>query len=117
MSDVVIIEAVRTPSGKRGGGLSTMHAADLLAVAQRAVVERSGIDPGEVDQLVGGCISQVGMQAFNTTRTAWLSAGFPITTEPPPSTASAAPPNRGSASPPASWRRAPSTWPSPAAWR
>jgi acetyl-CoA C-acetyltransferase len=79
MSDVVIIEAVRTPIGKRGGGLSTFHSADLLAVAQQEVVDRSGIDPAEVDQVVGGCISQVGMQAFNITRTAWLSAGLPIT--------------------------------------
>jgi acetyl-CoA C-acetyltransferase len=79
MRDVVVIEAVRTPIGKRGGGLSTMHSADLLAVAQRTVLDRAGIDPSEVDQVVGGCISQVGMQAFNVTRTAWLTAGLPET--------------------------------------
>ena len=79
MREVVIIEAVRTPVGRRNGGLSSMHAADLLAVAQKAVVDRSGIDPNEVEQVIGGCISQVGMQAFNVTRTAWLSAGLPIT--------------------------------------
>ena len=78
MRDVVIIEAARTPVGRRNGGLSTMHAADLLAIAQKAVVERSGIDPAEVEQVIGGCISQVGMQAFNVTRTAWLTAGLPI---------------------------------------
>jgi acetyl-CoA C-acetyltransferase len=78
MRDVVIVEAVRTPIGKRGGGLSTMHSADLLAVAQTALIERSGIDPAEIGQVVGGCISQVGMQAFNVARTAWLSAGFPV---------------------------------------
>jgi acetyl-CoA C-acetyltransferase len=80
MRDVVITEAVRTPIGRRGGGLSTMHAAELLAVAQRAVVEHSGIDPAEVEQIVGGCISQVGMQAYNVTRTAWLVSGFPVET-------------------------------------
>ena len=74
----MVIEAVRTPVGRRGGGLSTMHAAELLAVAQRAVVDRAGIDPAEVEQVVGGCISQVGMQSFNVTRTAWLTNGFPV---------------------------------------
>jgi acetyl-CoA C-acetyltransferase len=80
MRDVVIVEAVRTPIGKRGGGLSTMHAAELLGVAQKAVIERSGVDPTQVDQVVGGCISQVGMQAFNVARTAWLTAGLPLET-------------------------------------
>jgi acetyl-CoA C-acetyltransferase len=80
MRDVVIVEAVRTPIGKRGGGLSTMHSAELLGVAQWAAVERSGIDPAEVGQVVGGCISQVGMQAFNVSRTAWLTNGFPVGT-------------------------------------
>jgi acetyl-CoA C-acetyltransferase len=78
MRDVVIVEAVRTPIGKRGGGLSTMHSADLLAVAQKAAIDRSGIDPAEIGQVVGGCISQVGMQAFNVSRTAWLTAGLPV---------------------------------------
>jgi acetyl-CoA C-acetyltransferase len=80
MRDVVIVEAVRTPIGKRGGGLSTMHSAELLGVAQRAAIERSGIDPAQVGQIVGGCISQVGMQAFNISRTAWLTNGFPVGT-------------------------------------
>ncbi len=79
MSEVVIIEAVRTPVGRRGGGLSTLHPADLLAVVQRAVVERAGIDPAEVGQVVTGCVSQVGEQAFNIGRTAWLTAGLPLT--------------------------------------
>jgi acetyl-CoA C-acetyltransferase len=79
MSDVVIVEAARTPLGRRGGGLSTMHAADLLATVQQAVLERSGIDPAEVDQIVAGCVSQVGEQSFNIGRTAWLSAGLPLT--------------------------------------
>jgi acetyl-CoA C-acetyltransferase len=79
MSEVVIVEAVRTPIGKRGGGLSSVHPADLLGAVQLAAVERSGIDPAEVGQLVGGCVSQVGEQAFNLTRTAWLAAGLPMT--------------------------------------
>ncbi|MFP5255087.1 MAG: steroid 3-ketoacyl-CoA thiolase [Acidimicrobiia bacterium] len=79
MSDVVIVEAVRTPVGRRNGGLSTMHPADLLAHVLRAVVERSGIDPEAVGQVVTGCVSQVGEQAFNVGRTAWLTAGLPLT--------------------------------------
>jgi acetyl-CoA C-acetyltransferase len=78
MSDVVIVEAVRSPVGKRNGGLSTIHPADLLANVQKAVVERSGIDPADIGQVVTGCVSQVGEQAFNIGRTAWLSAGLPL---------------------------------------
>jgi acetyl-CoA C-acetyltransferase len=76
--NVVIVDAVRTPVGRRGGGLSTMHPANVLAAVQQAVIERSGIDPAEVEQVVGGCVSQVGEQSFNITRTAWLSAGLPM---------------------------------------
>ncbi len=79
MPEVVIVEAVRTPIGRRGGGLSTVHPVDLLATAQKAAIERAGIDPAEVGQVVGGCVSQVGEQAFNLTRTAWLTAGLPLT--------------------------------------
>ena len=79
MPDVVIVEAVRSPIGRRGGGLSTIHPGDLLATVQRAAIERAGIDPAEVGQVVGGCVSQVGEQAFNLTRTAWLAAGLPLT--------------------------------------
>ncbi len=78
LNDVVIVEAVRSPLGRRGGGLSTMHPADLLAAVQKAAVERSGIDPAEVDQVVGGCVTQVGEQAYDVARTAWLTAGFPL---------------------------------------
>jgi acetyl-CoA C-acetyltransferase len=78
MSDVVIVEAVRTPVGRRGGGLSSVHPADLLAAVQRAVIDRSGIDPAEVGQAITGCVSQVGEQAFNIGRTAWLTAGLPL---------------------------------------
>ncbi len=78
MSEVVIVEAVRSPIGRRGGGLSTFHSADLLASVLKELVDRSGIDPAEVGQVVGGCVSQVGMQGFNITRTAWLTAGLPV---------------------------------------
>jgi acetyl-CoA C-acetyltransferase len=80
MSEVVIVEAVRTPIGRRNGGLSTVHPADLLSTALRAVIDRSGIDPAAVGQVVTGCVSQVGEQSFNIGRTAWLSAGLPLTT-------------------------------------
>ena len=80
MSEVVIVEAVRTPIGRRNGGLSTVHPAELLATAVTEVVGRSGIDPAEVGQVVAGCVSQVGEQSFNIGRTAWLSAGLPLTT-------------------------------------
>jgi len=77
--EVVIVEAVRTPAGRRNGGLSTIHSVDLLANPLKAVIDRSGIDPAEVGQVVGGCVSQIGMQSFNVARTAWLTAGLPLT--------------------------------------
>jgi acetyl-CoA C-acetyltransferase len=79
-NEVVIVEAVRTPIGRRGGGMAGFHSADLLAVALREVVARSGIDPSEIEQIVGGSISQVGMQSFNVTRNASLIAGLPVET-------------------------------------
>lgn len=78
MREVVIVEAVRTPIGKRKGALAGMHPADLLGAAQRAAIERSGIDPARVGQVVGGCVSQVGEQSYNIARTAWLAQGFPL---------------------------------------
>jgi acetyl-CoA C-acetyltransferase len=77
MSNVVIVDAVRTPIGRRGGGLSTVHPAELLGRVQRAVVDRTGVDAADVGQVVGGCVSQVGEQSFNIARTAWLAAGLP----------------------------------------
>ena len=79
-TSVVIVDAVRTPIGKRNGGLASMHPADLLGIVQSALVSRTGIDPAEVGQVVGGCVSQVGEQSFNVTRTAWLAAGLPQST-------------------------------------
>jgi acetyl-CoA C-acetyltransferase len=77
-TDVVIVEAVRSPLGRRNGGLATVHPADLLGHVQVGAIDRSGIDPHEVGQLVGGCVSQVGEQTFNIARTAWLAAGMPL---------------------------------------
>ena len=78
MSNVVIVDAVRTPIGKRNGGLSTMHPGEVLGIVQKAAIDRSGIDPSAVGQVVTGCVSQIGEQAFNIGRTAWLAAGLPI---------------------------------------
>jgi acetyl-CoA C-acetyltransferase len=77
-NDVVLVEAVRSPLGRRNGGLATVHPAELLGAVQQAAIERSGVDPSEVGQVVGGCVSQVGEQTFNIARTAWLSAGLPL---------------------------------------
>ncbi|GAA3205884.1 thiolase family protein [Nonomuraea helvata] len=79
MRDAVIVQAVRTPigKGKPGGGLTGVHPVDLLAHTLRALIERSGVDPSLVDDVIGGCVDQVGEQAMNTTRNAWLAAGLP----------------------------------------
>ena len=77
---VVIVDAVRTPVGRRNGGLSTLHPGELLGTVQKGIIERTGLDPALVEQVVGGCVSQVGEQSFNVTRTAWLAAGLPLTT-------------------------------------
>jgi acetyl-CoA C-acetyltransferase len=73
----VIVEAVRTPIGKRGGWLAGLHAAEVLGAAQLALVQRAGIDPTLVEQVAGGCVTQAGEQSNNVTRTAWLSSGLP----------------------------------------
>ena len=79
MSTAVIIDAVRTASGrgKPGGALSAQHPVDLLATVLQSLVERTGIDPALIDDVIGGCLSQVGEQAVNITRNAVLAAGFP----------------------------------------
>jgi acetyl-CoA C-acetyltransferase len=77
MANPVIVEAVRTPIGRRNGALSGLHAAEILAVPQIEVVKRAGIEPQAVEQIVGGCVTQAGEQASNVTRNAWLSAGLP----------------------------------------
>src|SRR6516225_1972234 len=73
----VIVEAVRTPIGKRGGALAGLHPAELLGSAQTALLERAGVEPGRVEQVAGGCVTQAGEQSSNVTRTAWLHAGLP----------------------------------------
>jgi acetyl-CoA C-acetyltransferase len=78
MSEVVIVEAVRSPIGRRNGGFAGMHPAELLSKVQSELIRRSGIDPNEVGQVVAGCVSQVGEQSFNIGRTAWLAAGLPL---------------------------------------
>ena len=80
MAQPVIVEAVRTPIGKRNGWMSGFHAAELLGHAQVELVKRAGVDPGAVEQIVGGCVTQAGEQASNVTRTAWLSQGLPYET-------------------------------------
>ncbi|NKS74240.1 steroid 3-ketoacyl-CoA thiolase [Rhodococcus hoagii] len=77
MGTPVIVEAVRTPIGKRGGWLSGLHAAEILGAAQKGIVDRAGIDPTLVEQVIGGCVTQAGAQSNNVTRTAWLAAGLP----------------------------------------
>lgn len=77
MGNPVIVSAVRTPIGRRRGWLSGLHPAELLGAAQRAVVERAGVEPGDVEQVIGGCVTQAGEQANNITRSAWLHAGLP----------------------------------------
>ena len=77
MREAVIVEAVRTPVGKRNGGLSGVHAADLSAVVLNALVDRTGLDPSTVDDVVWGCVSQVGDQSSNIGRFAVLAAGWP----------------------------------------
>ncbi|MFT7609950.1 MAG: acetyl-CoA C-acetyltransferase, partial [Candidatus Aldehydirespiratoraceae bacterium] len=76
--EVVIVDAVRSPIGKRNGELSTMHSINLLGDVQKAIFERTGMDPAEVGQVVGGCVGQVGMQTMNVARNAWLAAGLPL---------------------------------------
>ena len=79
MRDAVIVEAVRTPVGKRNGGLSGVHPVDLSAHVLEALAGRSGIDPGVVDDVVWGCVSQVGEQTFDVARSGVLAAGWPET--------------------------------------
>jgi acetyl-CoA acetyltransferase family protein len=76
-TDALIVEAVRTPIGRRKGMLSGWHPADLLSEVLAALVERAGVDPGEVDDVIVGCLDQVGEQSVNIGRSAVLGAGFP----------------------------------------
>jgi acetyl-CoA C-acetyltransferase len=77
MPEAFIVDAVRTPVGRRGGGLSQVHPADLGAASITALVDRTGIDPGAVDDVMFGCVDTVGGQAGDIARTCWLAAGMP----------------------------------------
>jgi acetyl-CoA acyltransferase len=77
MLDAVVVDAVRTPVGRRGGALSGLHPADLSAHILRALADRTSLDPSTVDDVIWGCVSQVGEQAGNVARTAVLAAGWP----------------------------------------
>ncbi|WP_280452470.1 steroid 3-ketoacyl-CoA thiolase [Nocardia cyriacigeorgica] len=77
MGTPVIVEAARTPIGKRRGWLSGLHAAELIGLAQRGLLERAHLDPALVEQVIGGCVTQAGEQSNNVTRVGWLHAGLP----------------------------------------
>ena len=78
MSDVYIVEACRSAIGKRGKGLAGLKPADLLGLVQKAALNRAKVAPENIDQVIGGCVSQVGEQTFNIARIAWLSQGLPL---------------------------------------
>src|SRR5947209_4291231 len=80
MREVVIVEAARTPIGRRNGKLKDVHPVVLGSLVLREVVTRAGIEPSMVDDVVFGCVSQAGEQSLNIGRNAWLTAGFPVTT-------------------------------------
>src|SRR5215510_4562212 len=80
MREAVIVEAVRTPIGRRNGKLKDVHPVVLGSLVLKEVVQRAGIEPEHVDDVVFGCVSQVGEQSLNVGRNAWLTAGFPVTT-------------------------------------
>ncbi|MGN6472891.1 MAG: thiolase family protein [Mycobacteriales bacterium] len=77
MTEAVIVDAIRTPIGKRKGALAGWHPTDLLGHVLSAIVERNGIDPEIVDDVIGGCVTQSGEQGTNVTRNAWVAAGLP----------------------------------------
>jgi acetyl-CoA acyltransferase len=78
--DAVIISGWRTPFGKRGGQFSTWHPVEMLSFTLKALIERTGVNPELVEDVIGGCVGQVGEQALNVTRNAWLDAGLPEST-------------------------------------
>ncbi len=80
MREAVIVEAVRTPIGRRNGKLKDIHPVVLGSLVLREIVKRAGIEPDQVEDVVFGCVGQVGEQSLNIARNAWLTAGFPVTT-------------------------------------
>src|SRR5436189_2446069 len=77
MTEAYIVGAVRSPIGKKKGKLSTLHPTDLLGGVLKGLLERTGVDPLQVDDVIGGCVTQTGEQGVNVTRNAWIAAGLP----------------------------------------
>ena len=75
--EAVIVDTVRTPIGKRKGALAGWHPSDLLAFTLQRLIERTGVDPERVDDVIGGCVTQAGEQGCNVTRNSWVAAGLP----------------------------------------
>lgn len=117
MSEAYIVEAVRTPVGRRNGGLAAIHPADLAAHTIREVVARADVDPAAIDDVVLGCLDQIGAQAGDVARTAALAAGLPEHVPGVTIDRQVAPPSRRPRSPRRPWRAAGRTCRSPAACR
>src|SRR5919106_5073346 len=77
MNEAVIVGAVRSPIGKKNGKLSGTHPTDLLGMVLKALIERAAVDPLQIDDVIGGCVTQTGEQGVNVTRNAWIAAGLP----------------------------------------
>src|SRR5919201_7091748 len=77
MSEAYIIGAARSPIGKKNGKLSSLHPTDLLGAVLKGLLEQTGVDPLQVDDVIGGCVTQTGEQGVNVTRNAWIAAGLP----------------------------------------
>src|SRR5256884_8824438 len=77
MGDAYIVGALRSPIGKKKGKLSGFHPTDLLGTVLRGLLERTGVDPLQIDDVIGGCVTQTGEQGVNVTRNAWIAAGLP----------------------------------------
>ncbi len=99
MAEAYIVEAVRTAGGKRGGALKDWHPADMAAEVLNVLVDRSGLDPAAVEDVIMGCVGQAGEQAFHVGRNAVLASNLPSRSPPSPSTGNAAHPSRRCSSP------------------
>src|SRR2546423_11627277 len=82
--EAVIVDTVRTAVGKRKGALANWHPSDLLGLTLRSLLERNDVDPGTIDDVVGGCVPHSGEQGPNATRTAWVAAQLPRPVPAPP---------------------------------
>src|SRR4051812_28453962 len=77
MPEAYIVDAIRTPTGKKKGSLAGWHPADLAAIPITAIIDRTGVDPNAIDDVIWGCVDAIGPQAGNIGRSAWLAAGYP----------------------------------------